>query len=148
VNSHVYCSEKTQTGRSGRLSTNESTNEGGKEKMKRLPVVLIFIIIIGVLIATLYFRSQTKETQDLANELIRKIELYKVDNGNYPLELADLIPEYYQKLPTTDHNLNNQFRYKLSSDSLNNKFFTVKYSESLGVEVSYDNRTNEWLFED
>ncbi len=47
-----------------------------------------------------------------AKSLIKNIEEYKVDNGEYPLTLEALVPNYIESVPASKYTLrNNSFKF-------------------------------------
>lgn len=136
----------------------------GTWKFKRLLSVCKVFLFVGLINMILFFavvRIQGKVTKDNADLLIQKIELYKNDNGNYPISLEALRPKYIDNLPKvwigilpesfmydyseqTDH----KFLYFKPINENGDFHYWIGYYGYLGVEYFYNSKDKEWKIDD
>jgi hypothetical protein len=136
----------------------------GTWRYKRLLSISKVILFIGLINLILFFvvtRTQGKITKDNAEILIQKIELYKVDNGNYPRHLELLKPNYLDKIPKSwiglvpkefIYDYSDQVDYRFSHFKPINQegeyHYWIGYFDYIGVQCFYNSKTKDWNIDD
>jgi hypothetical protein len=80
-----------------------------------------------------------------AKKIIRAVERYKADEGHYPAQLNDLVPEYMHGIPVCAYRIsNNQYRYSYTDTA---HYLMYANLPPYGRRV-YHFRNQEWTYID
>jgi hypothetical protein len=136
----------------------------GTWKYKRLLSVSKVFLFVGLINMILFFavvRIQGKVTKDNAELLIQKIEMYKNDNGDYPVSLESLRPKYIDKLPKVwigilpesfiydySEQIDHNFLYFKPINGIGEFHYWIGYYGFMGVEYFYNSKEKEWKIDD
>lgn len=80
------------------------------------------------------------------NEVIMAIEAYRADNGHYPGELSDLIPEYFLTLPVTKTSQPYLYRFFDASDPMAAEVYWLSFKvlRRAHTACTYYRRIDYW----
>ncbi|MBI3999184.1 MAG: hypothetical protein HY351_01080 [Candidatus Omnitrophica bacterium] len=99
-----------------------------------IPGILVLCLFLKLCVASLEFQKGLERMQPEAQPLIEAIENYKIQNGSYPNQLNDLIPNFLGKLPEAPFS----FSYFPRGD----RFQLV--TEVVPFTVIYDSQQKRW----
>lgn len=98
------------------------------------------------------WNEKADKTNEIASDIISKLEDYKNEFGTYPDSLKLLVPDYFTKIPSTFYSgRNNEFYYAkhiFTRDSSRMEFFELWFNAPLGVEAKYNSFKKEWQYDD
>ena len=108
--------------------------------MKKFLIIALIIVwsIFGIKFS---MKSNLKETKEIWNTIIEKIELYKKEKWTYPQELTDLIPKYYDKIPKSKSGTK-KFNYYYIKEKQSFQLFSTFW---LSGTYLYDSQKKEWI---
>jgi len=117
------------------------------KKMQKIRknIILIFFICwlmtIPIFISYKFFSIAVgQKTKDSGELILKNLEEYKKDNGNYPDNLTTLIPRYLTEIPKTGKG--KEFIYQSDGGS-----YYLYFNEDFG-RIDYDAKTKEWTYHD
>ncbi len=103
----------------------------------------IFIKIILIIIVYNFISWLTVNyTEKTANSIVENIELYKMQNWNYPKNLDKLVPKYYKTIPIHYSSIDFRFHYILDIEK-NNYIFYYTYQVPFWKNT-YNSTTKKW----
>lgn len=99
---------------------------------------------------------QNTTTERRADTIIQQVYAYQKQHGRYPDSLAQLVPEYLPRVPSTAEGLlfpptfqYHPFEYQLDSAELQaDQHFSLQYYPGAMIEASYGSRSREWHYDD
>lgn len=106
-------------------------------------VILLYIVSFWV-VADAICESTLEESKERGNELVAAIEEYRADHFVYPRNLAILIPEYLDSLPTARVGLFLDLPYWYNA---NDSVFSLVFPVPAWMFCSYDSRRGDWKFD-
>jgi hypothetical protein len=112
----------------------------------------IFFVSCILALIQISCSENANKTHKVADEVILNLEKFKTTYGEYPDSLSLLVPNYFQELPRTFHNVKrNGFYYAkhiIVTDSTKLEFFELWYNAPLGVEAKYNSYKKKWEYDD
>lgn len=94
-------------------------------------LIITSIVIIGLVAFYFIIPSKEEKLTNQGNEIIQKIEKYRVDNGHLPNSLTEIGIKEKEEGPL----------YYDKRDSIN---YTLSFGTSLGESETYHSETKKW----
>ena len=107
-------------------------------------VCIIVFCLVEIIISRVFINDQRQMSYAVGGNLIKSIEQYQITNGNYPKDINDLIPVFFDNIPNTHMGwYGRPFKYSVTDDK-----YSLSFDYHAFLICSYDEDTVNWYCDD